>query len=310
MYIAFMFLSICVILFCFRYVRGKKIQTEKQRYAFLMDMHSISKIFDVLSVITICACFMVDIFFLDDTVRETIWILLIEISWVTCLLLAAVISERYYWGEKEGSIFNQPCFGKVKSVSYDAVEYFTIEGSGDVRLNLRDQSSVILPSMDKEMTTYLQNYLVGKHLKYKDRLIHGSVMMHESRSRKILASVVFVTAILIFIAGIYWGPDSQMYPLIISFCLFMLLGSTYDLISRCYNYVLFDGKEITNRRFLRKKMVVTTKDVKQYRIREIDNAEVVELLTTDNRKIKISMLWDNSYMIDIYIKKYQWKTCN
>ena len=101
-----------------------------------------------------------------------------------------------------------------------------------------------------------------------------------------------------------------MYPLIISFCLFMLLGSTYDLISRCYNYVLFDGKEIINRRFLRKNIVVTTKDVKQYRIREIDNAEVVELLTTDNRKIKISMLWDNSYMIDIYIKKYQWKPCN
>lgn len=90
-------------------------------------MHSIGKIFDVLSVIIICACFMVDIIFLDDTVRETIWILLIEILRVTYLLLAAVISERYYWGKKEGSVFNQPCFGKVKSVSYDAVEYFTIE---------------------------------------------------------------------------------------------------------------------------------------------------------------------------------------
>ena len=134
-------------------------------------------------------------------------------------------------------------------------------------------------------------------------------MMHESRSRKILASVVFVTAILIFLAGIYWGPDSQMYLLIIGFCLFMLLGSTYDLIARCYNYVLFDGKEIINRRFLRKNFVVTTKDVKQYRVREIDNAEVVELITADNKKIKISMLWDNSYMIDTYIKKYQWKPC-
>ena len=72
---------------------------------------------------------------------------------------------------------------------------------------------------------------------------------------------------------------------------------------------MFDGKEITNRRFLRKKMVVTTKDVKQYRIRESDNAEVAELLTTDNKKIKISMLWDNAYMIDTYIKKYQWKQC-
>lgn len=134
-------------------------------------------------------------------------------------------------------------------------------------------------------------------------------MMHESRSRKILASVVFVTAILIFIAGIYWGPESEMYSFIIAFCIIFLLGCSYDLISRYYNYVMFDGKEITNRRFLRKKMVVTTKDVKQYRIREIDNAEVVELLTTDNKKIKISMLWDNAYMIDTYIKKYQWKQC-
>lgn len=256
-----------------------------------------------------CACFVVDFIFLDDIVRETIGILLVEILWVVCLLLAAVISERYYWGEKEGSIFNRPCFGKVKSVSYDAVEYFTIEGSGDVRLHLCDQSSVILPSMDKEMTTYLQNYLIGKHLKYKDRLTHGSVMMHESRSRKILASVVFVTALLIFIAGIYWGPESEMYSLIIAFCIIFLLGCSYDLISRYYNYVMFDGKEITNRRVLRKKMVVMTKDVKQYRIREIDNAEVVELLTTDNKKIKISMLWHNAYMIDTYIKKYQWKQC-
>mgnify|MGYP004529864407 FL=1 len=309
MYMAFLFLSICVILFCVRFVRGKKIQTDKQMYDVLMDMHSISQIFDVLSVITICACFVVDFIFLDDAVRESIWILLIEILWVICLLLAAVIFDRYYWGEKGGSIVNRPCFGKAKSVSYDAVEYFTIEGSGDVRLHLCDQSSVILPSMDKEMTTYLQNYLIGKHLKYKDRLTHGSVMMHESRSRKILASVVFVTAILIFLAGIYWGPDSQMYLLIIGFCLFMLLGSTYDLIARCYNYVLFDGKEIINRRFLRKNIVVTTKDVKQYRVREIDNAEVVELITADNKKIKISMLWDNSYMIDTYIKKYQWKPC-
>ena len=304
---AFIFLSISIIIYFNRIFIGKKMKRKKQKYIIWMDMRSISKLFDVLSVITICACFVVDFIFLDDAVRESIWILLIEIIWVICLLLAAMISDRYYWGEKEGSLVNQPCFGQEKSVNYDAVEYFTIEGSGDVRLNLCDQSSVILPSADQVMTTYLQNYLVGKHLKYKDRLIHGSVMMHESRSRKILASVVFVTAILIFLAGIYWEPDSQMYLLIIGFSLFMLLGSTYDLIARCYNYVLFDGKEIINRRFLRKNIVVTTKDVKQYRVREIDNAEVIELITADNRKIKISMLWDNAYMIDTYIKKYQWK---
>ena len=306
---AFIFLGSSIIIYFIGFFIRKQMKKEKRTYTVLMDMHCISKIFNVLSVITICACFVVDFIFLDDVVRETIGILLVEILWVVCLLLAAVIFDRYYWGEKEGSIVNHPCFGKVKSVNYDAVEYFTIEGSGDVRLHLCDQSSVILPSMDKEMTTYLQNYLIGKHLKYKDRLIHGSVMMHESRSRKILASVVLVTAILIFIAGIYWGPNSQMYPLIIAFCIIFLLGCSYDLISRCYNYVLFDGKEIINRRFLRKNIVVTTKDVKQYRIREIDNTEVVELLTTDNRKIKISMLWDNAYMIDTYIKKYQWKQC-
>lgn len=306
---AFMFLSICVILFCIRYVREKKLQTEKQRYTVLMDMHGISKIFDVLAVVTICACFVVDFIFLDDTARETIWILLIEILWVVCLLLAAVISDRYYWGEKEGSLFNQPCFGKAKNVSYDAVEYFTIEGSGDVRLNLCGQSNIILPSMDKEMTTYLQNYLIGKHLKYKDRLTHGSVMMHERRFGKVMAIIVEIVAMIFFFAGIYWGQESEMYSLIIVFCIIFLLGCSYDLISRYYNYVLFDGKEIISRRLLRKNMVVTTKDIKQYRIREINNAEVVELLTTDNRKIKISMLWDNAYMIDTYIKKYQWKQC-
>ena len=106
---------------------------------------------------------------------------------------------------------------------------------------------------------------------------------------KIIASGVFVTAILIFLAGIYWGPESEMYSLIIAFCIIFLLGCSYDLIARCYNYVLFDEKEIINRRFLRKNIVVKTKDVKQYRVREIDNAEVVELLTATNRKVKSSM---------------------
>ena len=98
-----------------------------------------------------------------------------------------------------------------------------------------------------------------------------------------------------------------MYEFMLAFWMVMFLMSVYELSSRFYNCVVFKGKEITCRRFLRKSIVLKTNEIKNYRVQEVNNAEVIELLTSENKKIKISMLWNNSYMIDTYIKKPHWQ---
>ena len=56
-----------------------------------------------------------------------------------------------------------------------------------------------------------------------------------------------------------------------------------------------------------KNMEISLSDIKTYCVKDIDNAEMIVLMTEDNRKIKVNMLWENSYLINTYIERYKWK---
>lgn len=307
MYNSLIFLGISAVMFSARLMIGKQIKKEKKRYTYVFDMMSISRVYDVLAGITIIVCFVIDMMVLDSQPTGVVGTILLEITIVVLFLSGAVITSRYYWADEEESIINHLYWGKEKRISYSEIKYFTIEGTGDVSLNLYDDKKMVIPSLDHEMTSLIQSYLETKHIKYKDRMVYGSVVMNERMPRKIGAMLLVIISLFFFVSSIYFAKESDMYEFMLAFWMVMFLMSVYELFSRFYNRVVFGGKEITCRRFLRKSIVLKTNEIKNYRVQEVNNAEVIELLTSENKKIKISMLWNNSYMIDTYIKKHHWQ---
>ena len=58
---------------------------------------------------------------------------------------------------------------------------------------------------------------------------------------------------------------------------------------------------------MKKNMEIRLSDIKSYCVKDINNAEMIVLMTEDNRKVKINMLWEYSYLINTYIERYKWK---
>lgn len=300
---AILFPITSMILLLTKYLIGMQMKRIRDNDIPIIDLSFVSRIYSVCSVVFIIIFESVNILEVNTIKKNQVAAFFCEVGFVFLLLMIGLFFERYYWGFPISGIIRQPAFGRKREYNFEDIECYTIGTSNQVVLHMHGGDNVVIPILDNTMLNLVKDYLDIKQIKYKNRLSDGKVVMREGKARRI-GSIVANCFGIIFLAGCFYY---NINVVIILLGIIFVLGTFYDSISRHYNTFIIDGKRIVYKRFLRKTIDIRMSEIKTYCIKKVDNAEIIELATVDNFKLKVNMLWDNSYAINNYIKRYKWK---
>lgn len=297
-----LYITVNVISVIVRYYIGYCFKKKREDNIDIIDVKFFSRIFMICAVVFMILLGAMNAATMHVVEKHPLGFFLCEELFVLSLVFVSLLYDRYYWALPIGGIIKQPALGKKKELKYDDIEFYTVDASNQIVLHTNDGEKLIIPVIDNGMYVRVQCLLESHRVHSQNPLDNERIILREGKARRIGSIITSSMSWVLLIAGIYYKSIW-----ILGFAVPYVLGTLYEIISRHYNTLTIENEKIIYKRFMKKNMEISLSDIKTYCVKDINNAEMIVLMTEDNRKIKINMLWENAYLINTYIERYKWK---
>lgn len=297
-----LYITVNVIIIIVRYYIGCCFKKKREENVFIIDLRIVSIIFMICAVIFMILLGAINAATMNVVEKHPLGFFLCEEIFVLSLVFLSLFYDRYYWALPLDGIIKQPALGKKIELKYDDIEFYTVDASNQIVLRTYEGEKLVIPVIENGMYVVLRDHLESYRVHFQNPLNSEKIILREGKARRIGSIITSSMSWVLLIAGIYY--ESIFF---LGFAVPYFLGTLYEIISRHYNTLTIENKKIICKRFMKKNMEIRLSDIKSYCVKDINNAEMIVLMTEDNRKVKVNMLWEYSYLINTYIERYKWK---
>lgn len=297
-----LYITVNVIIIIVRYYIGYCFKKKREENVFIIDLRIVSIIFMICAVIFMILLGAINAATMNVVEKHPLGFFLCEEIFVLSLVFLSLFYDRYYWALSLDGIIKQPALGKKIELKYDDIEFYTVDASNQIVLRTYEGEKLVIPVIENGMYVVLRDHLEAYRVHFQNPLNNEKIIFREGKARRIGSIITSSMSWVLLIAGIYY--ESIFF---LGFAVPYFLGTLYEIISRHYNTLTIENKKIICKRFMKKNMEIRLSDIKSYCVKDINNAEMIVLMTEDNRKVKVNMLWEYSYLINTYIERYKWK---